>query len=156
MRLWTVLIECSTASAVFPSSQQNIQETLIDPPIKGTTNVLRSCSRASSMRRVVLTSSCSAVRYRDDATLVSPLAEEEAWRPAKELEIELVVVNPSFVIGPLLAPNPTSTPTITLAVLKGKLPSYPNLTIGFVHVDNVVQFHIITNSPWKTKEHQAA
>jgi nucleoside-diphosphate-sugar epimerase len=34
------------------------------------------------------------------------IAEKEAWRLAKELEIELVVVNPSFVIGPLLAPNP--------------------------------------------------
>ncbi|KAJ4794302.1 Dihydroflavonol-4-reductase [Rhynchospora pubera] len=156
-----------TASPVFPSNPQNIQETLIDPAIKGTANVLMSCSRASSVRRVVLTSSCSAVRYRDDATLASPLgeshwsdpeyckrynlwyayaktiAEEEAWRLAKELEIELVVVNPSFVIGPLLAPNPTSTLAITLAVLKGKLPSYPNLTIGFVHVDNVVQCHII-------------
>jgi nucleoside-diphosphate-sugar epimerase len=47
------------------------------------------------------------------------IAEKEAWRLAKELEIELVVVNPSFVIGPLLAPNPTSTLSITLAVLKG-------------------------------------
>ncbi|XP_078174764.1 tetraketide alpha-pyrone reductase 2-like isoform X2 [Carex rostrata] len=131
-----------TASPVL-SNQQNIQETLIDPAIKGTRNVLISCAKASSVRRVVLTSSCSAVRYRDDATIASPLgeshwsdpdycrrynlwyayaktiAEKEAWRLAKEMEIELVVVNPSFVIGPLLAPNPSSTLAITFAVLKG-------------------------------------
>ncbi|XP_078174763.1 tetraketide alpha-pyrone reductase 2-like isoform X1 [Carex rostrata] len=155
-----------TASPVL-SNQQNIQETLIDPAIKGTRNVLISCAKASSVRRVVLTSSCSAVRYRDDATIASPLgeshwsdpdycrrynlwyayaktiAEKEAWRLAKEMEIELVVVNPSFVIGPLLAPNPSSTLAITFAVLKGIIPSYPNLTIGFVHIDDVVECHII-------------
>ncbi|XP_078154735.1 tetraketide alpha-pyrone reductase 2-like [Carex rostrata] len=154
-----------TASPVL-SNQQNIQETLIDPAIKGTTNVLKSCSKASSVRRVVLTSSCSAVRYRDDATIASPLgeshwsdpdyckrylwyayaktiAENEAWRLAKEMEIELVVVSPSFVIGPLLTPNPSSSLALTLAVLKGTRPSYPNLTIGFVHIDDVVECHII-------------
>ncbi|RWW10954.1 hypothetical protein BHE74_00025501, partial [Ensete ventricosum] len=51
------------------------QQALIDPAIEGTKNVLKSCSKASSVRRVVLTSSCSSIRYRYDATLVSPLNE---------------------------------------------------------------------------------
>lgn len=50
------------------------------------------------------------------------VAEKEAWRLAKEHGIELVVVNPSFVIGPVLGPRPTSTILIVLAMLKG--PSY--------------------------------
>lgn len=52
-----------------------LQVTLIDPCIKGTLNVLSSCKRARNVRRVVLTSSCSSVRYRDDARRVSPLNE---------------------------------------------------------------------------------
>ena len=38
-----------------------VQTELIDPALKGTINVLRSCSKVPSVRRVVVTSSMSAV-----------------------------------------------------------------------------------------------
>lgn len=41
---------------------------------------------------------------------------------AKESGIDLVVVNPSFVVGPLLAPQPTSTLLLILNLIKGQLP----------------------------------
>lgn len=47
------------------------------------------------------------------------IAEKDAWRIAKESGIDLVVVNPSFVVGPLLAPQPTSTLQLILAIVKG-------------------------------------
>ena len=47
------------------------------------------------------------------------LAEKDAWRVAQESGIDLVVVNPSFVVGPLLAPQPTSTLAMILAITKG-------------------------------------
>lgn len=47
------------------------------------------------------------------------IAEQEAWKEAEESGIDLVVVNPSFVVGPLLAPQPTSTLQIILAIVKG-------------------------------------
>ncbi|KAF5953646.1 hypothetical protein HYC85_006502 [Camellia sinensis] len=142
-------------------------ETLIDPCIKGTLNVLSSCAKATSVRRVVLTSSCSSIRYRDDVQLVSPLneshwsdleyckrynmwyayaktiAEKEAWRVAEESGIDLVVVNPSFVVGPLLTPQPTSTLQLILAIIKGLGGEYPNTTVGFVHIDDVVAAHLL-------------
>lgn len=154
-----------TASPVVVPRDGNIQERLINPAIEGTLNVLRSCTRASSVRRVVLTSSCSAIRYRYDTTPDSPLneshwsdpeycqkydlwyaysktmAEKAAWQMAKEKGIDLVVVNPSLVIGPLISPQPTSTLEITLSILKGEYPSYPNMTVGFVHIDDVVLAH---------------
>ncbi|XP_065011252.1 tetraketide alpha-pyrone reductase 2-like isoform X2 [Musa acuminata AAA Group] len=156
-----------TASPVFVPQDQNVQQALIDPAIQGTTNVLKSCSKASSVRRVVLTSSCSSIRYRYDVTLVSPLneshwsdpeyckrynlwyayaktlAEKEAWRLAEHFGINLVVVNPSFVVGPLIAPRPTSTLLLILSILKGNISWYPNTTVGFVHVDDVIFSHIL-------------
>jgi len=47
------------------------------------------------------------------------IAEREAWRIAKENGMDLVVVNPSFVVGPMLAPQPTSTLLLILSIVKG-------------------------------------
>ncbi|CAA2964637.1 tetraketide alpha-pyrone reductase 2-like [Olea europaea subsp. europaea] len=156
-----------TASPVLVPYDTNIQENLIDPCIKGTLNVLNSCKKASSLKRVVLTSSCSSIRYRYDVQQVSPLneshwsdpnyckdynlwyayaktiAEQEAWKVAEKSGIDLVVVNPSFVVGPLLAPQPTSTLLLILAVITGRKGEYPNTTVGFVHIDDVVSAHIL-------------
>ncbi|KAI3467097.1 hypothetical protein Pfo_023760 [Paulownia fortunei] len=156
-----------TASPVLVAYDDNIKANLIDPCIKGTLNVLNSCKKASSVKRIVLTSSCSSIRYRYDVEEVSPLneshwsdpeycksynlwyayaktiAEQEAWKLAEESGIDLVVVNPSFVVGPLLAPQPTSTLLFILTVIKGLRGEYPNTTIGFVHIDDVVNAHIL-------------
>ncbi|KAK1298653.1 Tetraketide alpha-pyrone reductase 2 [Acorus calamus] len=156
-----------TASPVLVQYDQNIKETLIDPCIKGTTNLLISCSKASSVKRVVITSSCSSIRYRDDTGEVSPLnesqwsnpeyckrhnlwyayaktlAEQEAWRVAEECGIDLVVVNPSFVVGPLITPQPSSTLYMIHHIIKGYSEIYPNTTVGFVHIDDVVSGHIL-------------
>ncbi|KAL0424755.1 UNVERIFIED_CONTAM: Tetraketide alpha-pyrone reductase 2 [Sesamum radiatum] len=156
-----------TASPVLVAYDDNIKENLIDPCIKGTLNVLNSCKKASTVKRIVLTSSCSSIRYRYDVEKESPLneshwsdleycknhnlwyayaktiAEQEAWKFAKGSGIDLVVVNPSFVVGPLLAPQPTSTLLLLLAVVKGLRGEYPNTTVGFVHIDDVVNAHIL-------------
>ncbi|KAE8100736.1 hypothetical protein FH972_018600 [Carpinus fangiana] len=157
-----------TASPVLVPYDDNIKANLIDPCINGTLNVLSSCSKASSVKRVVLTSSCSSIRYCYDAQQVSTtfnesnwsdpdyckrhnlwyayaktLAEKEAWRMAKESGMDLVVVNPSFVVGPLLAPQPTSTLLLILSLIKGDKGEYPNTTVGFVHIDDVIAAHML-------------
>ncbi|PIA39720.1 hypothetical protein AQUCO_02600283v1 [Aquilegia coerulea] len=71
------------------------------------------------------------------------LGEKEAWRIAKEFSIDLVVVNPSFVVGPLIAPQPTSTLLMILGLIKGFIGEYPNTTVGFVHIDDVVASHML-------------
>ncbi|WVZ10434.1 hypothetical protein V8G54_014964 [Vigna mungo] len=155
-----------TASPVLVPVDENVQKNLIDPCVKGTLNVLNSCLKAN-VKRFVLTSSCSSIRYRDDVQQLCPLneshwtdleyckrynlwyayaktvAEREVWRIAKENEIDVVVVNPSFVVGPLLAPQPTSTLLLILAIVKGMKGEYPNTTVGFVHINDVVAAHLL-------------
>ncbi|XP_034679828.1 tetraketide alpha-pyrone reductase 1-like isoform X2 [Vitis riparia] len=114
----------------FYHTVSNPQVELIDPAVKGTLNVLRSCAKVPSIRRVVVTSSMAAVaftgqtltpdvvvdetRFSDPAVceklklwymLSKTLAEEAAWKFAKENKIDLVAINPGLVIGPLLQPT---------------------------------------------------
>ncbi|KAI9078520.1 hypothetical protein K1719_039458 [Acacia pycnantha] len=157
-----------TASPVLVPNDENVQTAMIDPAIKGTTNVLNSCIKGQ-VKRVVLTSSCSTIRYRDDVqrqevtslneshwsdpeyckrynlwyAYSKTLAEKEAWKMAKESGLDLVAVNPSFVVGPLLAPQPTSTLLAILTIVKGLKGEYPNMTIGYVHIDDVVAAHLL-------------
>lgn len=42
------------------------QAEMLDPTILGTLNVLHSCAKSTTLKRVVLTSSTAAVRFRDD------------------------------------------------------------------------------------------
>ena len=145
---------------------EEVQQRLVEPIVRGASNVLRSCARASPRpRRVVFTSSCSCVRYGAGAAAAlneshwsdaaycaahglwyayaKTLAEREAWRLAKERGLDMVAVNPSFVVGPILSQAPTRTALLVLALLRGELPRYPNTTVGFVHVDDAVLAHVV-------------
>lgn len=59
--------------------------------------------------------------------LAKTLAEQQAWEFAKAHGIDLVVVNPSFVVGPMLPPMPTSTILLVLHLLRGSFLSSPHL-----------------------------
>ncbi|KAB1209944.1 Tetraketide alpha-pyrone reductase 1 [Morella rubra] len=103
------------------------QAEVLDPAVKGTLNILRSCSKASSVKRVVITSSVAAVLFSgkpltpdvesDETSFSDPafcekselwymlsktLAEAAAWKFSKENGIDMVTINPGWVIGPLL------------------------------------------------------
>ncbi|GMP41535.1 hypothetical protein CsSME_00011604 [Camellia sinensis var. sinensis] len=122
-----------TASPVH-FSVSDPQAELIDPALKGTVNVLRSCAKVPSIKRVVLTSSMAAVMcnqkmltpglHMDETWFSDPLfckesklwyqlsktlAEEAAWKFAKENGIDLTVINPGWVIGPFLQPTLNAT-----------------------------------------------
>ncbi|MBA0716904.1 hypothetical protein Golax_004757 [Gossypium laxum] len=133
-----------TASPVIkPSFDPKAYMEILEPAVKGTLNVLGSCKKNPSLRRVVLTSSSSTVRARDDFDYKIPLdetswsslelcetlqvwyalaktqAEKAAWEFCNENKIDLVTVLPAFVIGPSLPPDLCSTASDVLALLKG-------------------------------------
>ena len=66
------------------------QAEIIEPAVQGTLNVLRSCKKNTSLKRVILTSSSSAVRVRDDFDPNIPL-DESSWS-SQELCVKLQVL----------------------------------------------------------------
>ena len=108
------------------------QKGFVDPAVNGTLNVLSSALKSKTVKRVVLTSSCAAISWGDptkhpdggashvwseddwqtDNTLTNRpyryskrLAEEAAWDFVKKHKdcFDLAVINPSFVLGPVLS-----------------------------------------------------
>jgi nucleoside-diphosphate-sugar epimerase len=55
-----------------------LQTEILDPAIKGTLNVLRACKKNPMIRRVVLTSSSSTIRVREDSDQDKVL-DETCW-----------------------------------------------------------------------------
>ncbi|XP_051120614.1 phenylacetaldehyde reductase-like [Andrographis paniculata] len=143
------------------------QAELIDPALKGTLNVLGSCAKTPSVKRIVLTSSVAAVAYNGkprtpevvvDETwwsvpevckqmqmwyvLSKTLAEDAAWKFVKEKGIDMVAINPAMVIGPLLQPTLNTSAATILNLINGA-ETFPNNTFGWVNVKDVAQAHIL-------------
>jgi len=151
------------ASPLPPSVPKNEDE-LIVPAREGTIRVLRA-SRDAGVRRVVVTSSFAAIGYghkerktpftevdwTDPAgsdvmpyTKSKTLAERAAWDfIAKEGgALELSVVNPVGVFGPVLGPDYSASILMVQRLMDGAVPGCPRLYYGAVDVRDVADLHI--------------
>ncbi|XP_059456985.1 cinnamoyl-CoA reductase 1-like [Corylus avellana] len=141
-------------------------ELMVEPAVDGTKNVIIATAE-TNVRRVVFTSSIGAV-YMDpnrgpdvvvDESCWSDLefckntknwycygkavAEQAAWEVAKEKGVDLVVVNPVLVLGPLLQPNVNASVVHVLKYLTGSAKTYANSVQAYVHVRDVALAHIL-------------
>ncbi|XP_010511583.1 PREDICTED: cinnamoyl-CoA reductase 1 [Camelina sativa] len=138
------------------------QTELIDPAVNGTLNVLKTCAKSSSVKRVILTSSTASTGSPDPNVLVDEtvfndaslcyqmkewyayskiLAEETGCRFAKENGIDLVVMNPGNVIGPVMQPTLNYSIKVIVDLMNGKIPVY-SCYYRFVDVRDVSLAHI--------------
>ncbi|GLT67566.1 hypothetical protein SLA2020_414210 [Shorea laevis] len=67
-----------TASPVIISSADHHKALLIDSAVNGTLNVLKSCAKVSSIKRVVVTSSVAVVAY-NGKPLIPDVVVDETW-----------------------------------------------------------------------------
>ncbi|XP_050872589.1 phenylacetaldehyde reductase isoform X4 [Lathyrus oleraceus] len=143
----------------------NPQAKLIDPAVKGTLNVLRSCAKSPSVKPVVLTSSNAAVsistRPKNPQVIINEtwfsdpdfcrklqlwyilsktLAEAAAWEFVNENKIDMVVINPTMVAGPVLQPEVNESFQPILDIINGK--PFQNYVYGWVNVKDVANAHI--------------
>ncbi|KAL0415425.1 UNVERIFIED_CONTAM: Cinnamoyl-CoA reductase 1 [Sesamum latifolium] len=141
-------------------------EEMVEPAVNGAKNVIRAAAEAK-VSRVVLTSSIGAI-YMDpnrdpdkvvDETCWSNLefckntknwycygkavAEQAAWDSAEEFGVDLVVINPVLVLGPLLQPTVNASVLHILKYLTGSAKTYANSIQAYVHVKDVALAHIL-------------
>ncbi|HMQ63702.1 MAG TPA: NAD-dependent epimerase/dehydratase family protein [Flavilitoribacter sp.] len=144
---------------------------LINPAVEGTRNVLESVNRTVSVKRVILTSSVVAI-YGDSADMTRQgltefteehwnisshprhqaysysklLAEKEAMRLFEGQNWwKLSVINPGFVMGPMLGKNSDSE---SLEFMKNMLTGknktgVPHIVYGFTDVRDVARAHLL-------------
>ncbi|OWM66667.1 cinnamoyl-CoA reductase 1-like [Punica granatum] len=142
------------------------EKELLDPAIKGTTNVLRA-AKTVGVKRVVVTSSSSAitpspswpadkVKNEDCWTdvdyckqngiwypLSKTMAEKAAWDFAKVEGLDVVVVNPGTVMGPVIPPRLNASMLMLVRLLQGCTETYDNFFMGSVHFKDVALAHIL-------------
>lgn len=137
---------------------------LIGPAVEGTLRVLRA-SRDAGVKRVVLTSSFGAIGYGHEPTEIpfteetwtdtnykgistyvksKTLAEKAAWDfiRAEGGNLELSVINPVGIFGPLLGNTVTSSLQIIRQLMDGTLKATPQMNFGIVDVRDVAEAHI--------------
>lgn len=147
----------------FPPKAPKDENELIIPAREGTLRVLRAAKKAGVVKRVVITSSVAAVAYgHDDVTRPfteedwsnvdagipaypksKTLAERAAWDYAKQEGLELSVVNPVGVYGPLLGKEQYSTSIeLIIRLMNGSIPGLPDIGFGVVDVRDVADLHL--------------
>jgi len=148
----------------FPANIPQNEDELIVPAREGSLRVLRA-ARDAGVKRVVLTSSFAAIGYGqkpqnkpfDESNWTDPsgddvrpyvksktLAERAAWDfIAKEgRNLELAVVNPVGVFGPVLGPDFSTSILLVQRLMDGAMPGCPKLFFGVVDVRDVADLHI--------------
>ena len=148
----------------FPPSVPKHEDELIVPARDGALRVLRA-SRDAGVKRVVLTSSFAAIGYGhqpqskpfNETDWTDPnggdvlpyaksktIAERAAWDfIAKEGgKLELAVVNPVGVFGPVLGPDYSTSILIVQRLMDGAMPGLPKLYFGVVDVRDVADLHL--------------
>jgi nucleoside-diphosphate-sugar epimerase len=148
----------------FPPNVPKHEDELIVPAREGALRVLRA-ARDARVKRVVLTSSFAAIGYghapqrapfnetnwtdptgRDMTAYVKSktLAERAAWDfvAAEGGALELSVVNPVVVFGPVLGPDYSPSVLLIQRLMTGAMPGCPKLSFGVVDVRDVADLHL--------------
>jgi nucleoside-diphosphate-sugar epimerase len=151
------------ASPIPPTVPKHEDE-LIVPAREGALRVLRA-ARQARVKRVVLTSSFAAIGYGhkpqtapfDETSWTDlggygatpyvkskTLAERAAWDfVAKEGGLELSVVNPVAIFGPVLGSDYSPSIMIIQRMMDGTIPGCPQRWFGVVDVRDVADLHVL-------------
>jgi nucleoside-diphosphate-sugar epimerase len=155
--------EVHHVASPIPVAQPTDPDELIVPAREGTLRVLRA-ARDAGARRVVLTSSFAAIGYTPkpgaeftEADWTDPdtpglepyprskaIAERAAWDLMERDggDTELVVVNPTFILGPSLTTTLRSSTQLIKMMLEGTMSVAPRRRFGLVDVRDVADLHV--------------
>lgn len=153
------------AASPYLLETKNPQQEMVDPAVNGTLDVLLASANASSVKRVVLTSSLAAITdepndqhvfsetdwnsksslSRNPYFYSKALAEQAAWGFMREQArgFDLVVLNPCMVIGESLGPGLNSSNQVIRDLLSGTYPGIMALNFCMVDVCDVARAHVL-------------
>ena len=141
------------------------RDELIRPAVEGTQRAL-AAALAQGVERVVLTSSAAAIMYGHPPGRTAPFTEADwsategpdvtsytesktraelaAWSimEAAGRRDDLVVINPTGILGPLLDDDPGTSGALLLRLLNGSVPAAPKIYFGGVDVRDVSELHL--------------
>ncbi|GGS50709.1 NAD-dependent epimerase/dehydratase family protein [Streptomyces griseoviridis] len=155
--------EVHHVASPIPVRQPKDPDELIVPAREGVLRVLRA-ARDADARRTVLTSSFAAVGYspkpdaeytEDDWTdpgtpglapypRSKAIAERAAWDLMEREggDLELVTVNPTFILGPTLITELRSSTQLVKSMLDGTTTAVPRQYFGVADVRDVADLHL--------------
>ncbi|XP_049356324.1 dihydroflavonol 4-reductase-like [Solanum verrucosum] len=157
-----------------PQATENVdsyvEENMIEPAIEGTLNVLKSCLKSNSVKKVVFTSSISTITARDNFgkwrpfvdesckipiqhvkntkpsgwvyVLLKVLTEDAAFQFAKENGIDLVSTITPTIAGPFLTPTVPSSIRVLLSPITGDPELSAILTAVNTRMGSIALAHI--------------
>jgi dihydroflavonol-4-reductase len=160
---------CQGAQGVFhvasplPRSRHDDPEQMLATARGGTLRALSAASR-QGVRRVVMTSSISAVEHGHrhgglktldeshwsvlDERITAycrskTLAERAAWDfvSGAGAGLELVTLQPGYILGPALLPRTGGSNEIIGKLVRREVPGLPRMRLPFVHVLDVAELH---------------
>ncbi|KAK7342570.1 hypothetical protein VNO80_25525 [Phaseolus coccineus] len=152
------------------NNESFVQENIIGPAIKGTINLLNSCLKSNSVKRVVFTSSISTITARDSSGNWKPmvdescqiqpdnvvntqasgwvyalsklLTEDAAFQFAKDNGIDLVSIITSTVAGPFFTANVPTSVKVLLSPLTGETEYFKILSAVNARMGSIALVHI--------------
>nr|WJP34987.1 dihydroflavonol 4-reductase 2 [Loropetalum chinense var. rubrum] len=141
---------------------------VIKPTIEGVRDIIRSCAKAKTVRRLVFTSSAGTVNVQEHQLPVydenswsdldfinhkkmtgwmyfksKTLAEKAAWEAAKENNIDFISIIPTLVVGPFIMQSLPPSLITALSPLTGNEAHYSIIKqCQYVHLDDLCSAHI--------------
>ena len=165
---WAQAVEGCTyvlhVASPFPPATPEHEDELIIPARDGALRVLKA-ARDAGVKRVVLTSSYAAIGYgqkpqrkphnEENWTNINgedvrayvkskTIAEKAAWDFIANQggSLELAVVNPVGVFGPVLGPDYSTSILLVQRLMDGAMPGCPRFGFGLVDVRCVADLHL--------------
>ena len=143
-------------AAVFKHWSKNPEEDIIGPNRDGTKNVLEAAAEVG-VKKIVYVSSIAALDHAkvpmNETTWATDfpnsyytakqVAEQTAWEVADTLNLKLISILPSSMIGPNLFGHSTPTMNVLQMIINNKLPIDPNFCFNYVHVQDVAKGMIL-------------
>ncbi|XP_076897835.1 dihydroflavonol 4-reductase [Bidens hawaiensis] len=141
---------------------------IIKPTVDGVLDIVRSCVKAKTVKKLVFTSSAGTVNVQEKQVpaydeshwsdldfiyskkmtawmyfVSKTLAEKAAWKATEENNIDFISIIPTLVVGPFITPSFPPSLITALSLINGMESHYSIIKQGqYVHLDDLCECHI--------------